>query len=112
MHVCIGPATVKALTPFPFPREFVSRAHFQISFVGRGEEDCVCVCVCVREWRGGKKNEEDAVVLFSRLRRRRFGVDVALLKNRVVERKKKKVGTTFEFPTYESVLRRSDVFSA
>ncbi len=110
MHVCIGPATVKALTPFPFPREFVSRAHFQISFVGRGEEED---CVCARGSGGEEKeNEEDAVVLFSRLRRRRFGVDVALLKNRVVEReKKKKVGTTFEFPTYESVPR-SDVFSA
>ncbi len=45
------------------------------------------MCVCGS---GGeeKENEEDAVVLFSRLRRRRFGVDVALLKNRVVERKR------------------------
>ena len=87
--MCIGPATVKALTPFPFSREFVSRAHFQISFVG---EDCVCVCGSGGE---EKENEEDAVVLFSRLRRRRFGVDVALLKNRVVEREKKKSGHDF-----------------
>ncbi len=89
--MCIGPATVKALTPFPFSREFVSRPHFQISFVGE-EEDCVCA-----RGSGGeeKENEEDAVVLLSRLRRRRFGVDVALLKNRVVEREKKKSGHDF-----------------